>query len=42
VPTYDCDAVKAEQFHVAASASSEAPRQAFMTILVYGHHEQIA
>lgn len=42
VPAYDCDAVKAEQFRAAASASSEAPRQAFMTILVYGHHEQIA
>ena len=42
IPTYDCDEVKAEQFRAAASPVSAAPRQAFMTILVYGHQEQIA
>lgn len=42
IPAYDCEGVKAEQFRAAATASSEAPRQAFMTILVYGHQEQIA
>ena len=42
IPAYNCEEVKAEQFRAAATASSEAPRQAFMTILVYGHLEQIA
>ena len=42
VPAYDCDEIKAEQFRVAASTPTETPRQAFMTILVYGHNEQIA
>ena len=42
VPAYDCDEAKTEQFKVAASAPSAAPRQAFMTIMVYGHQEQIA
>ena len=42
VPAYGCDEAKAEQFRVPASAPSSAPRQAFMTILVYGHQEQIA
>ena len=42
VPAYDCEEMKAEQFRVAASASTDTPRQAFMTILVYGHNEQIA
>ena len=42
VPTYDCEEIKAEQFRVAASSPAEEPRQAFMTIMVYGHHEQIA
>jgi hypothetical protein len=41
-PEYDCDEVKSEQFRAQASASSAAPRQAFMTILAYGHMEQIA
>jgi hypothetical protein len=42
IPTYDCEEVKSEQFRVAASAPAERPRQAFMTIMVYGHNEQIA
>ena len=42
VPTYGCDEAKSEQFRVKAGASSEAPSQAFMTIMVYGHQEQIA
>lgn len=42
VPAYGCDEAKTEQFRLPASAPSSAPRQAFMTILVYGHQEQIA
>jgi hypothetical protein len=38
---YDCDEVKKEQFKAQASAEVGA-RQAFMTILAYGHTEQIA
>lgn len=41
-PEYDCEEVKSEQFRAAASASASPPRQAFMTILAYGHKEQIA
>jgi len=39
---YGCEQAKTEQFRAQASASSDAPRQAFMTILAYGHTEQIA
>jgi hypothetical protein len=42
VPAYGCDEAKAEQFRVTAGASPKMSRQAFMTILVYGHQEQIA
>ena len=38
---YDCDEARKEQFRVPASASSGA-RQAFMTILAYGHSEELA
>lgn len=38
---YNCDAARKEQFRAPASASPGA-RQAFMTILAYGHMEQIA
>ena len=38
---YDCDAARKEEFQVQASAGP-APRQAFMTVLAYGHTEQIA
>lgn len=41
-PTYGCDEAKAEQFRAAASAAQTPPRQAFMTIRVFGHQEQIA
>ena len=41
-PSYGCKEAKSEQFRAQASAPSRAPRQAFMTILVYGHQEQIA
>jgi hypothetical protein len=42
LPAYGCDEAKSEQFRVQASAPADEPRQAFMTILVYGHQEQIA
>lgn len=42
MPAYGCDEAKAEQFRVSAGIPAETPRQAFMTILVYGHQEQIA
>lgn len=42
VPAYGCDEARAEQFRHTASAPADAPRQAFMTIIVYGHQEQIA
>lgn len=38
---YDCDEARKEQFRAQASAGPSA-RQAFMTILAYGHSEQIA
>lgn len=38
---YNCDAARKEQFRAQASATSE-PRQAFMTVLAYGHTERIA
>ena len=42
LPSYGCDEAKTEQFRVPASAPAAPARQAFMTILVYGHQEQIA
>ena len=42
LPAYGCDEAKSEQFRVQASAPADGPHQAFMTILVYGHQEQIA
>ena len=39
---YGCKQAQEEQFRVPASAPSTSPRQAFMTILAYGHQEQIA
>jgi hypothetical protein len=38
---YDCDEARKEQFRALASADPSA-RQAFMTVLAYGHTEQIA
>ena len=40
-PNYDCDMAKKEQFRAAASPAPAA-RQAFMTVLAYGHTEAIA
>ena len=42
LPAYGCKEARSEQFRAQASAPSDALRQAFMTILVYGHQEQIA
>ena len=42
VPSYGCAQAKLEQFRVKASTAPAAPHQAFMTIMVYGHQEQIA
>lgn len=42
LPAYGCEEAKSEQFRAQPSPPSEAPRQAFMTIMVYGHQEQIA
>ena len=38
---YDCDEARKEKFRAPASADSGA-RQAFLTVLAYGHSEQIA
>ena len=40
-PTYNCDEARKEQFRALASTGSGAARQAFMTILAYGHTEEI-
>ena len=40
-PTYDCDQAKKEQFRAQVSAEPNT-RQAFLTILAYGHTEEIA
>lgn len=39
-PAYDCDAARKEQFRAPVSARPD-QRQAFMTILAYGHREQV-
>jgi hypothetical protein len=41
LPAYDCEEARKEQFSAQAIAGPAA-RQAFMTILAYGHTEQIA
>jgi hypothetical protein len=41
LPAYGCAQAKSEQFRALASAASETPRQAFMTIRVFGHQEEI-
>jgi hypothetical protein len=40
-PAYDCEEVRKEQFAAEASAG-QGSRQAFMTIMAYGHTEEIA
>ena len=42
LPAYGCDEAKAEKFLTGAEVGEEAGRWAYMTILVYGHVEQIA
>ncbi len=42
LPAYGCEQAKSEQFRPQASSSSETPRQAFMTIRVFGHTEELA
>ena len=42
LPAYGCEEAKSEQFRVRTTAPSSAPHQAFMTIRVFGHQEQIA
>ena len=39
---YGCKEAKAERFQARASEAAEPTRQAFMTVLVYGHTEHIA
>ena len=41
-PDYGCDEAKAERFEASARSGGETPRQAYMTILVYGHSENVA
>ena len=41
VPAYGCTEAKSEQFRAEAAAAADTPRQAFMTIRVFGHQEQI-
>src|SRR5690349_4594461 len=42
VPDYGCKEAQTEKFNVSFDRASAATRQAFMTILVYGHTEQFA
>jgi hypothetical protein len=40
-PEYGCKEASAERFQAAATTEHAAPRQAYMTILVYGHSEHV-
>jgi hypothetical protein len=40
-PEYGCKEASAEKFQASASNAHAAPRQAYMTILVYGHKEHV-
>jgi hypothetical protein len=40
-PDYGCKEASAEKFQASASTAHAAPRQAYMTILVYGHQEHV-
>ena len=42
LPAYGCDEAKAEKFQTGAEIGADAGSWAYMTILVYGHVEQIA
>ena len=39
---YGCDEARTERFQARTGDTTEATRQAFMTVLVYGHTEQLA
>lgn len=41
-PAYDCDEARAERFEASAGRATPQVRQGFMTILAYGHEEQLA
>lgn len=41
LPDYSCNEVRAEKFEASLSSDTEPARWAFMTILVYGHQEQV-
>lgn len=42
-PTYGCDDVRAERFQASAGAGGvQRARTGFLTVLVYGHQEQVA
>jgi hypothetical protein len=41
-PDYGCAEAKAERFEARASRNAQAPKQAYMMVLVYGHEEQVA
>lgn len=41
-PAYGCDEAKAERFSASAGDTSPQMRQAYMTIIVYGHEEYLA
>lgn len=40
-PEYGCKEASAEKFQASASTAHSTPRQAYMTILVYGHSEHV-
>jgi hypothetical protein len=41
-PDYGCDEAKAERFQASASEDAAAPRQGYLTVLVYAHAENVA
>jgi hypothetical protein len=41
-PEYGCEEASAEHFEASAGAGAKATREGFMTILIYGHSEQVA
>ena len=40
-PQYTCADISAERFEASAGASSTAPREGYMSIIVYGHSEHV-
>jgi hypothetical protein len=40
-PDYGCDEASAEHFEAGARTQSAAPRQGYMTVIVYGHAEHV-